>query len=279
MSTSATGRIPALKVIDLCKRYGGNKVLDSVSLELPLGQVVTLVGPSGCGKSTLLRCLTWLDPPDSGFIEIEGQAFGREVREFGSVRMQTSREIDRMRPRLGLVFQQLNLWPHWSVRANVEAPQRIVLGRTSDEARRRADELFVRLRIDDLAPAFPSQLSGGQRQRVAIARALAMDPAVMLFDEPTSALDPELVGEVLGTIKELAATGTTMLVVTHEIGFARSVADRLLFMDRGQIVLDGPPTDVIDKPTHPRARAFFEQILFRRPVDHPQAATGDRTWP
>ncbi len=269
-------RLPALRVTGLKKRYGANTILDDVSLDVPAGQVVTLVGPSGCGKSTFLRCLTWLDPPDEGFVEVEGRPFGREVGEFGSVRLQSSREVDRMRPRLGLVFQQLNLWPHWSVRANVEAPLRIVLGRSLEEARGRADDLFARLRIGDLADAFPTQLSGGQRQRVAIARALAMNPAVMLFDEPTSALDPELVGEVLGAIKELALTGMTTLVVTHEIGFARSVADRLLFMDGGRIVLDGPPGAVIDDPAHPRARAFFDKVLSRRSFISAKPMTGEQ---
>jgi polar amino acid transport system ATP-binding protein len=266
-------RALALRAEGLSKRYGATTVLDGVSLDVPVGDVVVLVGPSGCGKSTFLRCLTWLDPPDAGLVEVGGRPFGRERTATGAVRAQSRREIDLMRPRLGLVFQQLNLWPHWSVRDNVERPQRIVLGRAPEEARAKADALLARLRIGDLAAAFPAQLSGGQRQRVAIARSLAMNPAVMLFDEPTSALDPELVGEVLGTIRELAAGGTTMIVVTHEIGFARSVADRLVFMDQGRIVRDGAPADVLDDPGHPRARAFFDKILARRPGD---PARGDR---
>jgi polar amino acid transport system ATP-binding protein len=253
----------ALRVTGLTKRFGGTIALDDVYLDIPKGQVVTLVGPSGCGKSTLLRCLTWLEPPDRGIIEIAGRPFGRERGPGGIVRHHRGREIDRKRPQIGLVFQQLNLWPHWSVRANIERPQRIVLGRDAGTARARADELMDQLRITGLAENFPARLSGGQRQRVAIARALAMDPALMLFDEPTSALDPELVGEVLGILRALAARHTTMLVVTHEIGFARAAADRVLFMDKGAIIADGPPAEVMAGAGNPRVRSFFDLVTGR----------------
>ncbi len=251
---------PALSAAGLTKRFGQIVALDQVHLDIPKGQVVTVVGPSGCGKSTLLRCLTWLEPPDEGFIHIDGAPFGRERNAQGLVRRHAGREVDRMRPRVGLVFQQFNLWPHLSARGNVETPQRVVLGRSASAARERADALLERLRIPELAEKRPAQLSGGQRQRVAIARALAMDPALMLFDEPTSALDPELVGEVLALLRELAAGGMTMMVVTHEIAFARGVADRMLFMDGGAIVADGPPAEVMGARGHPRVRAFFDQV-------------------
>jgi polar amino acid transport system ATP-binding protein len=263
----------ALRVTGLTKRFGSTIALDDVYIDIPKGQVVTLVGPSGCGKSTLLRCLTWLEPPDRGFIEIAGRPFGRERGPGGIVRHHRGREIDRMRPEIGLVFQQLNLWPHWSVRANIERPQRIVLGRDASNARARADELMDQLRIAGLAETFPTRLSGGQRQRVAIARALAMDPALMLFDEPTSALDPELVGEVLGILRSLAARHTTMLVVTHEIGFARAAADRVLFMDKGAIIADGPPAEVMAGADNPRVRAFFDLVAGRYGPAQPPGAT------
>jgi polar amino acid transport system ATP-binding protein len=254
----------ALRVTGLTKRFGDTIALDDVYLDIPKGQLVTLVGPSGCGKSTFLRCLTWLEPPDHGFIDIAGRPFGRERGPGGIVRHHRGREIDRMRPQIGLVFQQLNLWPHWSVRANIERPQSIVLGRNAGTARIRAEELMEQLRITELAETFPARLSGGQRQRVAIARALAMDPTIMLFDEPTSALDPELVGEVLGILRALAARHTTMLVVTHEISFARAAADRVLFMDRGAIIADGPPAEVMAGAGNPRVRAFFDLVAGRR---------------
>jgi polar amino acid transport system ATP-binding protein len=262
MNAAAAAEL-SLSVSGVTKRFGATTAVQDVDLEIPVGQVATLVGPSGCGKTTLLRCLTWLDPPDNGFISVGGRYFGRELTESGVARPQRAHEIDRIRPSIGLVFQQLNLWPHWTVRANIEWPQRIVLRRGKDGARERADELMARLRLTELADRFPSSLSGGQCQRVAIARVLAMDPLLVLFDEPTSALDPELVGEVLGLLRELAATGLTMLVVTHEIGFAKAVADRMLFMDRGAIIADGPPAQVIDAQDNPRIRQFFELILAR----------------
>ncbi|MEM6763069.1 MAG: amino acid ABC transporter ATP-binding protein [Pseudomonadota bacterium] len=255
--------LPALAAKDLSLAFGDHWAVDRVSLTIARGEVVALVGPSGCGKSSLLRCLTWLETPQRGTIAIDGEPFGR-VGEGGV--LQSRRTIDRMRPKIGMVFQDLNLWPHLSAIGNVMRPQRVVLGRTEEEARTRAEALLARLRISELAHKRPAQLSGGQRQRVAIARALAMDPALMLFDEPTSALDAELIGEVLALLKELASTGMTMLVVTHEIGFARHVADRLVFMDGGRIIAAGPPADIIERENHPRVRAFFNTMLaFRTP--------------
>jgi len=250
---------PVLGVSGLSKRFRGTTALDQVYLDIAKGEVVALIGPSGCGKSTLLRCLTWLEQPDDGFITIEGKPFGRETN--GTVvRRHGGRQIDAMRPRIGMVFQQLNLWPHLSAIENVIRPQMVVLGRPREEATQRARALLASLSLADRAEQHPDALSGGQRQRVAIARALAMDPALMLFDEPTSALDPELVGEVLALLRELAGTGMTMLVVTHEIGFAAHVADRIAFMDKGRIIEDGPAAQVMNRPADPRVAAFLDLI-------------------
>jgi polar amino acid transport system ATP-binding protein len=267
---------PALKVEGLGLRYGDHRALDELHFEIARGEVVALVGPSGCGKTSLLRCLTWLTPPTEGFIRIDGDWFGRSRDHAGAVRRHGRREIDRMRPRVGMVFQSLNLWPHFSARENVERPQRVVLGRAPDAARARADEALARLQIAELADKRPAQLSGGQRQRVAIARALAMDPALMLFDEPTSALDAELINEVLALLRELAGQGVTMLVVTHEIGFARHVAHRMLFMDRGAIIAEGPPGAVIDRETNPRVRGFFDKLLAFRDAAPPDPVGDQR---
>jgi polar amino acid transport system ATP-binding protein len=267
----------ALEVEGLGLRYGAHRALDEVHFEVARGEVVALVGPSGCGKTSLLRCLTWLTPPTEGFVRIDGDWLGRERDHAGLVRRHGRREIDRMRPRVGMVFQSLNLWPHLSVRENVERPQRVVLGRDPSTARDRADGTLSRLRIAELAAKRPAQLSGGQRQRVAIARALAMDPALMLFDEPTSALDAELISEVLALLRELADQGTTMLVVTHEIGFARHVANRMLFMDQGRIIAEGPPATVIDHETNPRVRGFFDKLLAFRDTRPPPGEPAGET--
>ncbi len=252
---------PALRVQGLTLRYGSVRALDELYFDVAPGEVVALVGPSGCGKTSLLRCLTWLQQPTGGLIEIAGAPLGQERLPSGAIRRQSRRHIDRLRHRIGLVFQSLNLWPHLTARENVELPQRVVLGRSRTDARVRADAILDRLRVLELAEKVPGQLSGGQKQRVAIARALAMDPALMLFDEPTSSLDAELIQEVLSVLRGLAESGTTMLVVTHEIGFARHVAHRLLFMDQGRIVADGPPAQVIDHDPHPRVREFFDTVL------------------
>jgi len=255
----------ALRTTGLVRRFGDLKALDEVYLDIPHGQVVSLVGPSGCGKSTLLRCLTYLDPPDDGFVEVGGEWLGRELQPNGTISRRSRRDIDRVRRKVGIVFQALNLWPHMSVLDNLCIAQRIALGRSESEAARRARGLLERLRISQIADAFPGQISGGQQQRVAIARAMAVDPEILLFDEPTSALDPELVGEVLRLLKEFAQSGMTMLVVTHELAFARDVADRLLFMDKGRILADGPPQQVITQTRDRRVREFFDKVTAFHP--------------
>jgi polar amino acid transport system ATP-binding protein len=264
---------PVLRVSALTKSFHRTVALDGVYLDIQQGEIVALIGPSGCGKSTFLRCLTWLEQPDDGFIEVGGRAFGRALTDAGVVRRQGRREIDALRPKIGLVFQQLNLWPHMTALENIVRPQVVVLKRERAEAERRAHELLARLALSDRADRYPHALSGGQKQRVAIARALAMDPALMLFDEPTSALDPELVGEILAVLRALASTGMTMLVVTHEIGFAANVADRIAFMDHGRIVEDGPARDVIAAPKEPRLRNFLDLVLADRRKTFPDQAS------
>jgi polar amino acid transport system ATP-binding protein len=251
---------PVLRVAALTKRFHRTVALDQVYLDIDQGEIVTLIGPSGCGKSTLLRCLTWLEQPDDGFIEIGGRPFGRELTTGGIVRRQGRREIDALRPKIGLVFQQLNLWPHMTALENVVRPQVVVLKRPRREAEVRARELLARLALSDRADHYPHALSGGQKQRIAIARALAVDPALMLFDEPTSALDPELVGDVLSVLRALAATGMTMLVVTHEISFAAKVADRIAFMDHGRIIEIGPARELLVAPRESRLRQFLDLV-------------------
>jgi len=256
---------PVLRVAALTKCFFGTAAVDDLYLDVHEGEIVALIGPSGCGKSTLLRCLTWLEQPDDGFIEVTGKPFGRELTSGGVVRRHGRREIDALRPKIGIVFQQFNLWPHMTALENVVCPQVVVLGRPRVEAVRRGKELLARLGLAERMDRHPRALSGGQQQRVAIARALARDPALMLFDEPTSALDPELVGEVLAVLRSLAEVGMTMLVVTHEIGFAANVADRIAFMDRGRILEEGPAHDVIAAPREPRLRNFLDLVLANRP--------------
>ncbi|KJC38208.1 arginine ABC transporter ATP-binding protein [Bradyrhizobium sp. LTSP849] len=260
---------PVLRVSALTKRFHGVIALDQVYLDVHAGEIVALIGPSGCGKSTLLRCLTWLEQPDDGFIEVAGKPLGRELTPGGVVRHQSRRQIDALRPQVGIVFQQFNLWPHMTALENVVRPQTVVLGRPRAEAIRRGEELLTRLGLADRMDRHPHALSGGQKQRVAIARALAMDPALMLFDEPTSALDPELVGEVLAVLRSLAEIGMTMLVVTHEIGFAANVADRIAFMDQGRILEEGPARDIIAAPKEPRLRNFIDLVMANRRHDNP----------
>jgi polar amino acid transport system ATP-binding protein len=235
-------------------------VLRGVTLAAGRGEVVVVIGPSGSGKSTLLRCINHLENIDAGRILVDGDLIGyREVDD--RLHELPQREVARRRAEVGLVFQHLNLFRHRTVLGNVvEAPVHVRrLPRREAEAR--AHRLLQRVAMDDHADAYPAQLSGGQQQRVAIARALAMDPKVMLFDEPTSALDPELVGEVLDVMRQLARDGTTMIVVTHEIGFARDVADVVAFMEGGVIVEQGPPSAVLASPRHPRTRAFLSRVL------------------
>ncbi|MBR8403623.1 amino acid ABC transporter permease/ATP-binding protein [Burkholderia cenocepacia] len=257
-AVSRTGGEVALHGVS--KQFGMQRVLDNVSFVAPRGSVTVIVGPSGSGKSTLLRTINHLERVDDGFIDIDGELIG--YRRDGDVLHELKeRDVLKRRTAVGMVFQNFNLFPHLTVLENlIEAPV-AVAGVTRDAAEHSARALLARVGLADKADAYPRQLSGGQQQRVAIARALALRPKVLLFDEPTSALDPELVNEVLDVIKELARSGTTLVIVTHEIGFAREVADNVLFMERGRIVEAGPPAAVLDAPSHPRTRAFLSRVL------------------
>ncbi len=249
-----------VKLEGICKRFGDLEVLKGVDLEVGRGEVVCILGPSGSGKSTFLRCVNLLEPPEEGEIFIEGHDICKGP---GSGTGEQSWELNFVRQRVGIVFQQFNLFPHKTALENVTLAQERVLGRSKQEARAKATELLERVGLGDKLNQYPEMLSGGQQQRVAIARALAMDPHVMLFDEVTSALDPELVKEVLDTMRELAEEGMTMIVVTHEIGFAREVADRVVFMDGGVVVEEGPPAQVLESPQQERTKKFLGLVLDR----------------
>jgi len=242
------------------KSFGGVRVLDGVSLQVPAGQVCAIIGPSGSGKSTLLRCINHLERPDGGMIHIGGDLIGYHMRA-GRMHEMSEREVARQRARIGMVFQSFNLFPHLTVLDNLLEAPRQILGRSRRDAEERARALLAQVGLAGRAGEWPQNLSGGQQQRVAIARALAMDPEVMLFDEPTSALDPELVGEVLQVMKGLARTGMTMIVVTHEIGFAREVADQLVFMEEGRIVEAGDAREVIAAPREARTAEFLASVI------------------
>ncbi|MFJ3215530.1 amino acid ABC transporter ATP-binding protein [Kitasatospora sp. NPDC086801] len=251
---------PMVQVRGLHKSFGPLEVLRGLDLDVPAGSVTVVLGPSGSGKSTLLRAINHLEKLDGGYVAIDGELIGYR-RSGDRLYELKEREVLRQRTHIGFVFQNFNLFPHLTVLENlVEAPI-AALRRPRAEARATALALLERVGLADKAAAYPRQLSGGQQQRVAIARALALEPKVLLFDEPTSALDPELVGEVLDVIKDLARTGTTMIVVTHEIGFAREVADTVVFMDGGVVVEQGPPAEVLDRPRHDRTRAFLAKVL------------------
>ncbi|MCZ8515960.1 amino acid ABC transporter ATP-binding protein [Paenibacillus filicis] len=239
-----------IKVTDLKKSFGKNDVLTGVDIDIAKGEVVVVIGPSGSGKSTFLRCLNLLEQPTGGDIFFEGVSLTKGKQD-----------INKLRMHMGMVFQQFNLFPHMTVIDNITLAPRKLKKMSADEAERIATGLLKRIGLADKAKSYPSQLSGGQKQRIAIARALAMAPAVLLFDEPTSALDPEMVGEVLDVMKELAAEGMTMVVVTHEMGFAREVGTRLVFMDGGKIVEQGNPVDVFANPQHPRTKEFLGKVL------------------
>ncbi|MEU6787540.1 amino acid ABC transporter ATP-binding protein [Nonomuraea angiospora] len=240
----------AVEIRDLHKHFGSNKVLTGIDFTIDPGQVVCVIGPSGSGKSTLLRCVNLLEVPTKGKVFVEGvELTDPDV------------DIDAVRRRIGMVFQQFNLFPHMTALQNVMIAQQRVLKRGKKEAEVVARENLDKVGVGAKCDAYPAQLSGGQQQRVAIARALAMNPDLMLFDEPTSALDPELVGDVLTVMRKLAEEGMTMLVVTHEMGFARQVADRVVFMDGGVIVEDGEPAQVIGDPQQERTRAFLHRVL------------------
>ncbi|GAA1852397.1 amino acid ABC transporter ATP-binding protein [Pseudonocardia ailaonensis] len=250
----------AVQIHGAHKSYGANHVLAGIDLTIAPGQVAVILGPSGSGKSTLLRAINHLETLDHGYVSVAGEPIG--VRHQGDrLKELSEKAILAQRTRIGFVFQNFNLFPHLTVLDNV-AVGPVAAGRLSRAAaRERGLELLASVGLEDKADAYPRQLSGGQQQRVAIARALALEPGVILFDEPTSALDPELVGEVLSVIKDLASTGTTLVVVTHEIGFAREVADLVVFLDAGRIVEQGTPAEVLDHPTHPRTKDFLSKVL------------------
>jgi len=252
---------PLMRVRGLEKRFGDHAVLRGIDLDVMPGDRIAILGASGSGKSTLLRCLNFMERPSAGVVELAGQAIGRAApgKADAGRRSYDEAELTRVRQRVGMVFQQFNLFPHMTALGNVMEGLRTVRGQRQAEARTRAEAELARVGLADKAGAYPARLSGGQKQRVAIARALAMDPEVLLFDEPTSALDPELVGEVLRVIRSLAEEGRTMLLVTHEIGFAYHFANRVLFLYDGVIHEQGTPDQVLKHPSEPRTRAFIER--------------------
>lgn len=239
-----------INVKNLSKAYGENEVLKGIDLDVAAGEVVVIIGPSGSGKSTFLRCLNLLEQPTGGIIEFEGQNI-----------LDKSVSIDQLRQKMGMVFQSFNLFPHMTVLENLTISPLKVKKEKSETAKANAITLLQQVGLADKADAYPASLSGGQQQRVAIARALAMNPDVMLFDEPTSALDPEMVGEVLAVMQSLAEKGMTMVVVTHEMGFAREVADRVIFMDQGIVQEQGSPEEVFGAPKNPRTQDFLRKVL------------------
>jgi polar amino acid transport system ATP-binding protein len=235
---------------DLVKQFGPLRAVDGVSLSVPHGQVTVIIGPSGSGKSTVLRCINHLETPSGGEIWVDGKRLTSH-----------SKDINAVRAEVGMVFQQFNLFPHLTTLENIVLAQKVVRRRQQNEAERIGRQQLERVGIPEKASSYPGQLSGGQQQRVAIARALAMNPKIMLFDEPTSALDPELVGDVLRVIKDLASQGWTMVIVTHEIRFAQQVADQVLFIDGGTVLESGPPQQVLVEPAEARTRQFLQRIL------------------
>ena len=251
---------PMVKAEQVHKRFGSLEVLKGIDLEVAPRDVFCLVGPSGSGKSTFLRCINHLEKIDAGRLSVDGELVGYRQKGDKLYELRDA-EVGKKRQEIGMVFQSFNLFPHMTVLGNVmEAPCR-VKGEAKGTVRARAEKLLDRVGLADKADSYPAQLSGGQQQRVAIARALAMEPKLMLFDEPTSALDPELVGEVLDVMRDLAADGMTMIVVTHEMGFAREVGDAIVFMDGGVVVEAGHPRDVLTNPQHERTQAFLSKVL------------------
>lgn len=239
-----------IKVVDLHKKFDDVSVLNGIDKEIDDGEVVVIIGPSGSGKSTFLRCLNLLETPDKGEIYIDGEQINaKDVN------------VDILRQKMGMVFQHFNLFPHLTVRKNITLAPVKLKKMTQAQADKKADELLEMVGLSEKADAYPVQLSGGQKQRIAIARALAMEPEIMLFDEPTSALDPEMVGEVLDVMKNLAQSGMTMVVVTHEMGFAKEVGTRLMFIDGGKVLEDGDPKTIFENPTNERTKAFLSKVL------------------
>ena len=249
---------PLLRILDLHKRFGDLEVLVGIDLDVARGEKVSIIGPSGSGKTTLLRCINYLEKPTAGHIYMDGKLIGERKTNGGYVHL-SDRELAKERQDIGFVFQRFNLFPHLTALENVTIAPRKVLGlRNADE---RGREMLEKVGLGHKINEYPERLSGGQQQRVAIARSLAMKPKLMLFDEPTSALDPELVGEVLAVMRDLAKTGMTMIVVTHELGFAREVASRVVFMDAGRIVESGPPAEILSRPTNQRTADFVSAVI------------------
>ncbi len=248
-----------VRALDVRKTFGHTEVLKGVNLDVRRGEVVVLLGPSGSGKTTMLRLINQMETLTGGRIWVNGELAGFEERG-GKLYVRKDKDIARQRSQIGMVFQRFNLFPHKTAMENITEAQIVVTRKSKNAARERAIDLLGQVGLLDRADNYPAQLSGGQQQRIAIARALAMDPELMLFDEPTSALDPELVGEVLGVMKTLAAEGVTMIVVTHEMGFAREVADRVVFMDGGVVVEEGSPQEVLVSPKQERTKAFLSRV-------------------
>ncbi|HTY69725.1 MAG TPA: amino acid ABC transporter ATP-binding protein [Alphaproteobacteria bacterium] len=260
---------PVLRAVGLCKAFKDHQVLDGVDLAVAEGETLCILGPSGSGKSTLLRCINWLEVPDSGAVYVAGERIG--VRPGAGGGPMSDSELARCRSRIGMVFQHFALWPHLTVIDNVMAAPLHVQRRARAEVRAEAEALLAKVGLLDKKDAYPARLSGGQKQRVGIARALATKPRLLLFDEPTSALDPELVGEVLAVMRALAADGMTMVVVTHEMGFAREAADRVIFLDRGRIVETAAPDMFFTRPRTERARQFLLRFAGGPPVTERKA--------
>lgn len=265
-----------IEVVGVSKSFGSLRVLNGVSLSVDRSEVVCIIGPSGSGKSTLLRCMNFLEAYDEGEIYVAGELVGYRVDAGGRRRRARDREVERLRHEVAMVFQQFNLWPHMSVIDNVAQPLMLVHRKWREEAREIARRMLEKVGLADKLEEYPLRLSGGQQQRVGIARALAVDPRVILFDEPTSSLDPELVGEVLQVMKQLAREGMTMVIVTHEMHFAAEVADRVVFLDRGSKLEEGPPREVFFNPKNERTRQFLQTWIERNSLfaDRPVAVPG-----
>lgn len=254
-------KTPSIEISNLYKSFGDNEVLKDISLSAYKGDVISVLGSSGSGKSTLLRCINLLETPDSGQLKVSGEEVLMKSNSKGQYRPADNKQVERIRSKLAMVFQQFNLWSHMTILENViEAPVH-VLKMNKKQAEDNARRYLEKVGIGDKFDAYPAHLSGGQQQRAAIARALAMEPEAILFDEPTSALDPELVGEVLGVMRNLADEGRTMIVVTHEMGFAREVSSRVIFLDQGRIVEDGTPEQVFDNPESKRFQTFIQAMV------------------
>jgi polar amino acid transport system ATP-binding protein len=259
--SNASATSPIVRVEDIRKTFGPHEVLQGISLEVAKGEVVVLIGPSGSGKTTFLRCINWLEQPDSGTVMVNGHLMGTKQNRSGEPVPATARDVAKQRGEIGFVFQHFNPFPNRTALGNVMLGPVKVKGMSAEASRDLAIQQLTKVGLASKIDSYPAQLSGGQKQRVAIARSLAMNPALMLFDEPTSALDPEVIGEVLTVMRNLASEGMTMIVVSHELGFAREVADRVAMFDDGQIVESGSPGEVFDHPRQPRTQAFLSAVL------------------